>query len=896
MPPNILFFIIDDLNDSVGYLGTRPGIQTPNMDALAARGVRFMNAHVNAPLCNASRASFLTGLRPSTTGVYSNADPWRYTLRDRKTMPEYFSAHGYRSLGMGGKLFHYADAASWNEAFECDIGPQPATLPAHGIAGLGYIDWSPLNIGDSQMGNAVAAAHAAQYVSESHSQPFFLAVGFGKPHYPSYLPQSYFDQYPSEDIVLPTINEQDLDDVPPTPGLNGQRGIFNTLRTNNAWDDAVRAYYAGVSFTDTQIGVILDALDNGPHAANTIVVLVSDNGYHLGEKLLWGKYTLWEESCRVPLIIAGPGVSAVNQPCNRAVSLLDLYPTLLELTGLPPYAGLEGASLVPLLADPEAAFDHPAITTLGTTGQTVRTDRWRLIRYANGGTELYDHDVDPHEWTNLAEDPGHAQIRAELLALLPEVAPTTKAPPRTLLVKADATGNGDGTSWGDAMTDVRMALDIANASTWYPPQPVVKEIWVAEGTYTPDIAGGDREKTFRIFRGASLYGGFGGWETSRDQRQPMVHRTILSGDLNGDDGPGQTNRSDNSYHIISAVNAVRDSVIDGFHISGGNADTPPYHARGGGAVMDHASPIFLNCTFADNHAEYGGAFFNNGGNNSVTIPLVINCVFAGNTADIKGGAIYSQSDYLNPINCYFGTFGFTNPNLFNCTIVGNSAPVGGGLSADPFCNSFLYNCILWGNTDANGNSHFAQLVGGYMYTRYTCIQNYVTTPYTGPNNIAGNPHFVDELGPDGLAFNGDEDLRLQSGSACIDAGNNADVPADTMDCDQDLNTSEPIAIDGHGANRFEDDPLTLNVNNAPPPVVDMGAFEYFNPQACPLSGDANRDGAVDGLDIQVLVDCTLNGFSPLADCTCADINQDQITSLVDIDIYIEMILPDPSDP
>lgn len=892
--------VADDLNDSVGYLGARPGVMTPNIDQLAQRGVWFTRAYVQAPLCNASRVSFMTGLLPSSTGVYDNGNPWKYACRDLITLPQYFTAHGYRSVTMGGKVYHYPDPSSWNDSYDCGSDLLPPTIPANGLAGLGYLDWAGLTQPDIQMSDGAVSARAAEFVSQTHAQPFFLAVGYTKPHAPWYVPQHYFDLYPLEDIVLPPINPDDQDDLPPLAMQILYSGSYNynLLVSQFAMRDMVRAYYASVALVDTQVGVVLDALNNGPNANNTIVVFLGDNGFHLGEKLYVGKYTLWEEANRVPFVVAGPGISQ-GQACDRVVSAIDLYPTLVELAGLPPKSGLEGRSLAPLLADPQMEWNHPAISTWLQNQHTVRTERWRYIRYRDGSEELYDHDADPHEWTNLAPNTAYDDTKASLAAYLPTVnVAAVTSTPHILYVDANASGIDDGKSWENAFTDLQKAIAVANASVSYGASVSTREIWVAEGTYHPDVPGGDREKSFRLFRPVSIYGGFAGNEANRIQRNPVLHKTILSGDLNGDDGPGFTNRSDNSYHVIFSNACLPDAVLNGFYITGGNADGADWHNLGGGAYLDHTGPSIVNCWFVDNHADYGGAVYNSGGGNSVTLPTFLNCVIASNSAAISGGAMYN--DWLAPhvINCRSSSAGGARPFLCNCDIVGNIAPAAGGINSRSTAYSTIRNTIIWGNQDNGGSNQAAQIQGAGYTVKYCCIQGYYGGPGFSTWNFGANPAFVDPVGQDGVPYSGDENLSLLPGSPCIDAGSNTDLPLDTDDSDGDLNTSEPYAVDLDGQIRLDDDPLTANAGNVIGPVVDIGAYEYQSPvpDPCPLDGDLNRDDLVDGRDIQVMVDCVLNRQSPLGDCGCSDVYPDGYWDLLDAEALVAILVPPPPPP
>ncbi len=420
--PNVLFISVDDLHDWVGVLGKRPDVKTPNIDRLAKQGVVFTRAYCAAPACNPSRAALMTGLRPSSTGVYHNDQPWRPVLKDAVTLQEYFMKNGYTAEG-GGKIYHgrYNEPAAWSHWERAGNSANPTKTPVNGIPNTGHFDWGPVDASDEEMADHHTATWACEVLKRKHDKPFFLAPGMIRPHLPFYAPKKYFDMYPLDKIEVPKTLSTDLEDIPPA-GIRmarPDRDHANVVK-HDQWKKAVQAYLACITFMDAQVGRILDALDKSPYRDNTIVVFWSDHGWHLGEKEHWRKFALWEEATRVTLAIKVPGVTKPDGVCGRTVNLLDLYPTLVELCGLPKKDGLEGASLVPLLKDPNAKWDRPSITTHGRNNHALRTEKWRYIRYADGSEELYDHDADPLEWKNLATDPATAKIRAELAAQLPK--------------------------------------------------------------------------------------------------------------------------------------------------------------------------------------------------------------------------------------------------------------------------------------------------------------------------------------------------------------------------------------------------------------------------------------------------------------------------------------------
>jgi arylsulfatase A-like enzyme len=426
--PNVLLIAIDDLNDWVTCLDGHPSTHTPMIDRLAERGVLFTNAHCQAPICNPSRTSFMLGLRPSTTGIYMNSPWFRQTAanQDRVSLTQHFAAHGYRTFTTG-KIYHgsHFDPAS----FQVD-GPRPGqTNPLdqriqQELSGLW--DFGPQQYDQEKFNDFVDASWAAEQLRAEHDQPFFLTVGFYRPHVPFYAPQGVFDQIPLDTVKLPPVKEDDREDLPATAlqvTQNNTPPAHDWFVDKGLWDDAVQAYLACVRFTDQQVGRVLDALDAGPHTDNTIIVLLSDHGFHLGEKQRWAKQSLWERSTRVPFIISVPGGQR-GARCGKPVELLSIYPTLVELCGVPERAELEGVSLVSLLNDTDVDWQRPAITTYGLNNHAVRTERWRYIRYHDGAEELYDHDSDVHEWHNLADQPEYNDVKQRLAQWLP----TTNVP------------------------------------------------------------------------------------------------------------------------------------------------------------------------------------------------------------------------------------------------------------------------------------------------------------------------------------------------------------------------------------------------------------------------------------------------------------------------------------
>lgn len=416
---NVLFIAVDDMNDWIGPYGGYKGVKTPHLDQLAKEGVLFNKAYCAAPACNPSRTSLLTGIRPSTSGVYHNNQPWRPVMREAVTLPQYFTANGYKVRG-AGKIFHnsYNDPDSWPVYFPVPRSPEPENAPVNGFA---HFDWSPLQEDDTYMADHRVVDEGLSFLKESHDNPFFLAVGITRPHLPWYVPQKYFDLYPIDQISVPEVPENDLDDVPKA-GIDMAKpdGDHAFIVKNGQWKKAVQGYLASISYADAEIGRLLQALKESAYADNTIVVFFGDHGWHLGEKKHWRKFALWEEAARVPFIIASPG-SEKGKVSERTVNLLDIYPTLVDLCALPAKKGLEGKSLVPLLKNPAVAWNIPSVTTHGKNNHAVRSERYRYIRYKDGSEELYDHHNDPGEFKNLAGNPGFEKIKKEHINWLPSV-------------------------------------------------------------------------------------------------------------------------------------------------------------------------------------------------------------------------------------------------------------------------------------------------------------------------------------------------------------------------------------------------------------------------------------------------------------------------------------------
>lgn len=431
-PYNVLFIAIDDLNDWTGFLGGHPQTQTPHMDKLAAQGVVYERAYCAASVCNPSRAALMSGFRPSSTGVYGNSNYMRDSdvLKTAKTLPQYFSEYGYYTTARG-KIFHsangkWADVISWDRHVKTEGGYGTANKETGFLAnGIPVseadenFDWGPTHASFETTTDYLTAKWAADQLLRGFDKPFFLACGIFRPHLKWHVPKAFFDKFPEDIMILPEVNENDYNDIPRS-ALQPSKNYYAAKKYGKQ-KAAVQAYLACINYADACVGVVLDALQTSRYADNTIVVLWGDHGWHLGEKLRYKKFTLWEEACRMPLIIKVPGLTKGGSRCQSPVSLMDLYPTLVELCGLPANQANEGKSLVPLLQDVNLSWDIPALTTMGQNRHTLRSQKWRYTRYQDGAEELYNHETDPMEWKNLAFDPQYSAVKRAMEPYFPTV-------------------------------------------------------------------------------------------------------------------------------------------------------------------------------------------------------------------------------------------------------------------------------------------------------------------------------------------------------------------------------------------------------------------------------------------------------------------------------------------
>ena len=445
-PPNIVFLAVDDMNDWVGALDYEQAI-TPNMDRLAASGVNFTNAHTAGSFCAPSRTALFTGRHATTTGCYTT-QVYFHSLPELLPLQLILQRGGYATHG-GGKLFHhlagFVDLRGWDEFFvradeqkkrgwpleswdtDMAILPQPYPnsifnhdrKPANNF----FLEWGAVkNENEEKMADTIRTEWACDLLRQKHEKPLFLAVGLYTPHFPNYAPQKYFDLYDAEKIKAPDCKEDDLADLPAAVrrAKQARSAHHRRLESLDAVEDAIHGYLACISYADAMLGRVLDAIESGPNADNTIVVLWSDHGYHHGEKFDWGKHTLWERTSNVPFIVAGPGI-ARGANIGATVSLIDLFPTVTELAGVADTQQRDGISLVPVLQEPATAEDRNVLLPGMKPNEYAIINRdWRYIHYADGGEELYQLKQDPNEWHNLASNPQHARRLKQLNAAAPK--------------------------------------------------------------------------------------------------------------------------------------------------------------------------------------------------------------------------------------------------------------------------------------------------------------------------------------------------------------------------------------------------------------------------------------------------------------------------------------------
>jgi iduronate 2-sulfatase len=419
-PPNVLFIVVDDMNCALSCYG-HPGVQSPNLDRLAARGVRFDRAYANYPVCNASRTSFLSGRRPETTQVFTNGRDSRTKLGEQfQFLPEYFRWHGYHTIGVG-KIQHTPEQfdSIQYDSYEDPGAESEAEKKERKVSGVSA-EARAKNQGargnsDEQEADGIIVRKAAKLLESPRDKPLFLAVGLHRPHGPRVAPQKYFDLYPLDKLSLLDEPSSHLANIPTIANPPQYNPDWNEKKWRAEW----QTYFACVSFMDAQVGVLLDAMDRLKLWDNTIVIYFSDHGSHLGEHGgFWGKQSLMEESVRVPLIVSTPN-SKGNVSTKRLVELIDVFPTLTDLCGLPMQAGVEGTSFAPLLAEPELPWKKAARSVVlrnnkTDLGRSIRTERFTYIEWPDNSKQLYDYATDPREYHNLAFDPQYATTMQQL--------------------------------------------------------------------------------------------------------------------------------------------------------------------------------------------------------------------------------------------------------------------------------------------------------------------------------------------------------------------------------------------------------------------------------------------------------------------------------------------------
>ncbi|MEC8557432.1 MAG: sulfatase [Planctomycetota bacterium] len=444
--PNVLFIYLDDMNDWISLLDPSSPIKTPNLERLARKGTLFSKAYCMSAACNPSRVATLTGLRPTTSGVYGNKTNWRAALPSRKTIMQQFQTAGYQVFG-AGKIFHhhlnnaFHDGASFDafQPMRKQLYP-PEKLNGASKYGSRNTDWGSWPNREEDSIDFGTASYCIDFLKSAQRRrqkgketgdlvaPFFLACGIFKPHSPFFAPTKYQSNGGPEKIPMPLRNSADWDDLPSGAAnlLQSKKWFWDGMQRlddsrSGAYQEFVEAYAACCRFADAQVGRVLKSLEDTEAAKDTVVILLSDHGFHLGEKDHIEKFALWEKSNHIPLIIVAPGVTTAGSICDQPVDCSVVYPTLLDLCDLPADPSCDGRSLRPLLQSPDKTWKLPALMTYGRGNHALRNGRWRYIRYSDGSEELYDHNTDPNEWRNLANSRRrvHQDAVAELREWLP---------------------------------------------------------------------------------------------------------------------------------------------------------------------------------------------------------------------------------------------------------------------------------------------------------------------------------------------------------------------------------------------------------------------------------------------------------------------------------------------
>lgn len=438
--PNVLFISIDDLNDWIEPLGGHPQAKTPNISKFSDEAITFNRAYTASPGCNPSRGAILTGLHTYTSGLYSNYQDWRSIpiMTKNPTLNGHFKNNGYYTAG-AGKIYHYTqtDVDGWDDYFPSKVNPMPAEyLPENRPLNMprytymyGMFDWGALTIKDEQTADYKSVSYIKEQLNKKHDKPFFLACGIYRPHVPWYVPQKYYDMFPLDSLILPKIKTDDINDL----GSFAKKEIIERggnyhkhVVEANQWKKATQGYLASIAYADAMLGNLLNALEESDYANNTVIVLWSDHGWQLGEKNHWRKFALWENINRSVLMMKAPQIKEKLPEGTKTgrveslVSLIDIYPTLIDLCELPKRNDLDGESLLPLIKNPSTIIERPIITTYDYGSYSVRYKNWHYIRYIDDSKELYDLENDPEEWTNLANNLAYEKTMSELDAFIPE--------------------------------------------------------------------------------------------------------------------------------------------------------------------------------------------------------------------------------------------------------------------------------------------------------------------------------------------------------------------------------------------------------------------------------------------------------------------------------------------
>ncbi len=877
--PNVVFIICDDLNDSIEGFGGHPQAKTPNVDRLMERGVRFLNAECNVPICGPSRNSLWTGMYAHTTGqigqnqsTYLNSFRYFPASARAKTIQEHFRDNGYKVYGTG-KVFHppfkddsvYSPGclspvddnygpwaihngtnnghpavpqpwrSRWSSFAPLSDVPNEANYPGGGWEGWNggsFFYESETNrdlMTDEQSANwAVEQINAIG--ASSTTQSFFMACGFFRPHNPNYAPKKYFDLFNWQDIILPPYFRDDVLDCATVlwrDPITGERKVNSTQDllasgggTDEIWKKYMLSYLACVAFIDDLTGQVIDALEANGMLDNTIIVFIGDHGFHNGEKDHTSKNTPWEEAARIPMVVVAPGVAAGGSTCSKPVSLVDLYPTLIDLCGLPEHpnansdaAPIDGHSFRPFLEDPvNGVWDGPPVALTSVAGgypapdqtpvpailqhHTVRSERYRYVLCNTGEEELYDQKLDPQEWNNLAYLPDYQTIKMDLQAELLKI--TGMAIP--LFVDQNAAPGGDGRSWTTAFQSIGAAVAASSTGT---------VIRVAEGTYAEAVS---LPVLARLL---------GGYPSGGGEAEPALHPTVIDVSPLGSG--------------FRPVTAAQGGYVRGFTLTGGDADY-------GGGIQFADSGWLVECIVAGNQAvNRGGGVMASG---SVSIEQ---CIVADNQSapaaasgvSLGGGGLYVASNGA-------GT------RVRNCVFYGNSGADAGAVFLTGVKNVFFSNCTFDDHTSANGSTFRIQSSSGCeirncIFTRNQAVGSMVdnngSTLSVNNSLFASNVWTVAEIGgttttgglvaawPDYVDASS-HDYRLLDGSPAIDVGVEGDeIPLIDFD-----GYARPLDGDGNGT-----------------AIADAGAFEYVNRYA-----DSDGDSILDGYEIKFRLNPTVS--------------------------------------